>query len=90
MAILFKWNPEKARQNISKHRVSFEEASTVFGDPLAITITDPNHSSFADERFVTIGLSRRTRLLVVVHSETEGFTRIISARRATQAGEGRL
>ncbi len=83
MAILFKWSPEKARTNRKKHGISFEEAATVFGDPLAITITDPDHSSPGDERIITIGQSRRSILLIVVHSEKEDVVRIISARRAT-------
>ncbi len=83
MGILLTWNREKARKNLRKHAMSFEEAATVFGDPLGMTITDPDHSSPGDERFVTIGQSRMGTLLVVVHSEAEGVIRIITARRAT-------
>ncbi|MGH9352300.1 MAG: BrnT family toxin [Terriglobia bacterium] len=81
--MLFKWSSEKAKINFKKHGISFEDATTVFGDPLSITIEDPVHSSVGDERFMTLGRSRKGRLLVVVHSEKEGFMRIISARRTT-------
>lgn len=69
MPIKFEWNKRKARQNLRKHRVDFAEASTVFGDTLSITIADPDHSE-DEERWVTIGLSNRQRLLVVVHTKT--------------------
>lgn len=79
----FEWDAQKAAQNLVKHGVSFDEASTVFGDPLAGTILDPRHSS--DElRFVTIGLSVSQRLIVVAHAERDDRIRIISARRATR------
>jgi hypothetical protein len=81
MPIKFGWDKRKARQNLSKHRVSFTEASTVFADTLSITISDPDHSE-DEERWVTIGLSNRQRLLVVVHTEEEETVRIISARTA--------
>ena len=81
MPIKFEWDKRKARQNLRKHRVDFAEASTVFGDTLSITIPDPDHSE--DEgRWVTIGLSNRQRLLVVVHTEEEETIRVISARTA--------
>lgn len=79
----FEWDPAKAAQNLSKHGVSFDEASTVFGDPLAGTILDPRHSD-DEPRFVTIGLSRSRRLIIVAHTEREDRIRIISARRATR------
>jgi uncharacterized DUF497 family protein len=80
--VKFQWNPRKAAANLVKHDVSFDEGSTVFGDPLAATIEDPEHS--ADEaRYVTIGHSARGRLIVVVHADREEDIRIISARRAT-------
>jgi uncharacterized DUF497 family protein len=75
----FEWDPHKASANARKHGVSFQEATSVFGDPLAITFEDPDHS--ADEkRDITFALSNRKRLLVVAHTEREGRTRIISAR----------
>lgn len=81
----FQWDPRKAAANLAKHDVSFDEASTVFGDPLAGTVPDPEHS--ADEsRFVTIGQSAKGRLIVVVHADRGEEIRIISARRPT-AGE---
>ena len=78
----FEWNDRKARINRRKHGVPFEEACTVFGDPLALTIGDPDHS-LEEERSVTLGCSARGRLLVVVHTERGAKIRIISARRAT-------
>ncbi|HKH43570.1 MAG TPA: BrnT family toxin [Thermoanaerobaculia bacterium] len=78
----FRWSPEKARRNLEKHGVSFEEGSTVFGDPLAGTLSDPSHS-IGESRFVTIGRSSQGRLLVIVHTEDEDELRIISAREAT-------
>lgn len=77
----FEWHPEKARHNLAKHGVSFEEAVTVFGDPLAITIHDPDHSHY-EERFLTTGSSKRERLIIVAHTEREGRVRIITAREA--------
>lgn len=78
----FEWDAEKATANVKKHRVSFDEAVTVFHDPLAATFGDPDHSN--DEgRFVTVGYSARGRLLVVCHAERGVATRLISARRAT-------
>lgn len=81
MPIKFGWDPGKARRNLRKHGIDFEEASTVFADTLSITIPDPDHSE-DEERWVTMGLSNRQRLLVVVHTEEEETIRIISARTA--------
>ena len=78
----FEWDGEKAAANAEKHRVSFEEALTVFYDPLAATFGDPDHS-VDESRLVTVGYSARDRLLVVCHVERRGATRLISARRAT-------
>ena len=83
MALLFEWDPKKARTNFAKHGVSFDEASTAFQDTLSITISDPLHSEDED-RFVLIGCSYSDRLLVVVHTERGDRVRIISARRATR------
>ena len=82
MALNFEWDGGKAAVNIRKHGISFEEAATVFGDPLSLTISDPRHSE-DEERFVIIGRSRQQRLLVVVHTERGENIRIISARLAT-------
>lgn len=82
MGLRFEWDEDKARQNIEKHSVSFEEAATMFGDPLSLTIDDPLHSR--DEgRFVTIGESINQDVLVVVHTERGDAVRIITARKAT-------
>jgi uncharacterized DUF497 family protein len=78
----FTWDPAKAEENLSAHGVSFQEATTVFGDPLAGTIADPDHS-IGEERLVTVGQSSTGQLLVVCHLEQGDTIRIISARRAT-------
>ena len=83
MPLLFEWDERKAKANVSKHGVSLDEAATVFGDPLSLTIPGPLHST-RERRFVTIGSSYRRRLLVVVHAERGHYIRIISARRATR------
>lgn len=77
----FEWDSGKARRNLRKHGIDFNEASTVFADTLSITIPDPDHSE-DEERWVTMGLSNRHRLLVVVHTEQEESIRLISARTA--------
>lgn len=82
MGLYFEWNRKKAATNNNKHGVSFEEASTVFRDPLSVTIADPLNS-IGEERFVIIGKSDRQRTLVVVHTERGNKIRIISARLAT-------
>lgn len=81
MALLFEWDPRKARRNLTIHGVSFDEASTAFQDPLSRTIADPLHSE-DEERFVLLGRSHRNRLLVVVHTERGDRIRLISARLA--------
>lgn len=78
----FEWDAGKAASNLSKHGVSFAEATTVLGDPLEIMIADPDHSN-SESRFISIGLSGAGRMLVVAYTEREGRTRIISARQAT-------
>jgi len=80
---IFDWDPEKARSNVRKHGVSFEEASTVFGDPLALLMRDPDHS-LEEERYLLLGMSIRERLLVVAYAERPPLTRLISARRASR------
>ncbi len=77
----FTWNQRKERSNLAKHGISFAEASTVFGDPLAASISDPDHSE-GEVRFVTMGYSSSNRLIVVSHSEEGDTVRIISAREA--------
>ena len=78
----FEWDSSKARSNLEKHGVSFEEAATVFADDLSLTISDPDHSE-GEYRYLIIGLSLQGQLLVVSHTERGGTIRIISARRAT-------
>ena len=78
----FEWDREKAQANVQKHGVSFDEAVTVFYDPLSATFDDVEHST-GESRFITIGYSARGRLLVVAHTERGATVRIISARRAT-------
>jgi uncharacterized DUF497 family protein len=69
--------------NIRKHGITFEEASTIFGDPLSRTIPDPYHS-IGEDRFVTIGSSAKGRIFVVVHTDRQDVIRIISARKPTK------
>lgn len=78
----FEWDPAKAAENLAKHGVSFEEAATVFRDPLSATGADPDHS-VGEARFVTFGTSTSGRLLVVAHTEDGDTIRIISARLTT-------
>ena len=78
----FEWDPAKAARNRRKHRVSFHEAATVFGDPLAITYPDPDHSA-EEDRFITVGMSNEGRVLMVAHADRDENIRVISARRAT-------
>ena len=84
MGLRFTWSPRKAASNRRKHGVSFEEAATAFGDPLSITIPDPDHSE-DEERFILVGISATRRSLVVVHVErAEDEYQLISARLATR------
>jgi len=82
----FEWNPEKARSNLQKHQVDFDEASTIFDDPQFITFLDEEHSA-DEERYITIGLSHQNRLLMVAHTDRNENIRIISARKATNHEE---
>ena len=77
------WDPKKAATNRKNHGVSFEEAASVFGDALAVTFDDPDHS-IGEQRWLTFGFSSDERLLVVSHTERGGKTRVISARVATR------
>lgn len=79
----FEWDPDKGVQNLNKHKVSFHEAATVFGDQLSMTFPDPDHS-IAESRYITVGLSHGGRLLIVAHTERDVRIRIISAREATR------
>jgi uncharacterized DUF497 family protein len=80
--VRFEWDGAKAGVNLKKHGVSFDEAVTVFYDPLAATLEDPDHSD-GESRFITVGHSSRGRLLVVCHADRGAAIRLISARRAT-------
>jgi uncharacterized DUF497 family protein len=78
---IFEWSREKATANAAKHGVTFGEARTVFGDPLAMMMADPDHS-IGERRYLLLGLSDRRRLLVVAFADRPPRTRLISARRA--------
>jgi uncharacterized DUF497 family protein len=81
--LIFEWDARKARSNLAKHGVEFEEAVTVFGDPLARTVPDSVHSD-DENRFIIIGCSELQRVVVVVHTDGGGRIRLISARPATR------
>jgi hypothetical protein len=88
MRIAFDWDPTKAAANVAKHRVTFDTAMTVFNDPLAVSIVDPDHS-VGEERWITIGASSKGNMLLVVHTWEEksadgAYVRIISARRPSR------
>lgn len=89
-SIRFEWDPVKARANLRKHRVSFDEASTVFADERALLIDDPDHSD-DEERFILLGSSSNLRMLVVVHCvrAAGSVIRIISARKANADEQSR-
>ncbi len=78
----FEWNPEKAAKNLRVHKISFDEAATVFSDPLSKTVYDPSHS-LDEDRYITIGTSYRSRALMLAHTERNNRIRIISARELT-------
>ncbi len=78
------WDEEKAKSNLKKHGVSFEEAATIFNDPKIATISDPDHSE-DEERDVSLGMSVIMRLLAVIHTFRKERIRLISARKATKA-----
>ena len=82
MKLSFEWDEEKAKANLKKHRVSFDEATTVLNDSFSITIPDPDHS-VDEQRYIDIGSSDNGRVLVVVYTERSPNIRIISCRRAT-------
>ncbi len=79
----FEWDPRKARNNLRKHGVSFEEAATVFGDPLATYYQDPDHS-IAERRYLTTETSEKGRLIHIAFAERAGRIRIIQARKLTR------
>lgn len=83
MSLIFEWDAQKAKANHKKHGVSFEEAATVFGDFLSLTIPDYQHS-FAESRYSTIGVSHYGKTIVVIHEDKGDNVRVISARLATK------
>ena len=84
MGYEFEWDPAKDRINRRKHGVAFDEATTVFADPLSLNMPDPDHSA-TEERFLVLGRSVRGRLLIVAYAERGPRTRLISARTASPA-----
>ena len=81
--MIYEWDPKKAAENLRRHSVSFDEATSVFTDPLALTFDDPDHS-LDEKRYITIGTSRKQRMLFLSHADRgEDHVRIISARSAT-------
>jgi len=82
MKLTFEWDEVKARENLKKHKVDFDEGKTIFNDPFLLTYPDID-SSEAEEHYVNIGLSVRDRVLVLIHTERQGKIRIISCRKAT-------
>jgi uncharacterized DUF497 family protein len=82
-AMNFEWDAAKAQRNRHKHGVSFHEAATVLGDPLSVTYPDPDRST-AEQRFITVGVSRTGRVLIVAHTDRGENIRIISARPTTR------
>ncbi len=79
----FEWDERKADNNLKKHGISFNEAMTVFEDPLCLTFDDPIHSN-SEQRYLTIGYSCQNRLLLVINTERERNIRVISARKVTK------
>lgn len=87
MQLIFEWDHSKAQANVKKHKISFDEAKTIFNDPFLITFLDDDHSLY-ETRFLSIGMSLKSRILLVVHTEREEhpdtiIVRIISCRKAT-------
>ncbi len=82
--MVFEWDKNKAARNLSKHGVSFEEAETVFDDPLLIDFYDPDHSE-DEARYLIVGVSNRRRLLIVSYTERGDSIRLISAREVTRS-----
>ena len=83
MALLFRWDQRKAKANLRKHGISFEEASSAFGDPISITIEDVDHS-YGENRYILLGETLEHHLVIVVHTDRNGEIRIFSARLATR------
>lgn len=84
MDLTFEWDEEKAKENLKKHKVGFDEGKTIFNDPISITIHDPQHS-IGEYRYVDIGRSSKGRILVVVYTERGSNIRIINCRKANKS-----
>ena len=82
MSLTFEWDENKARENLQKHKVSFEEAKAIFDDPFLMTYPDPDHSE-SEQRYLSVGSSSAGRVLLVIHTDRSANTRIISCRKAT-------
>ncbi len=83
MPLTFEWDKEKAKENLRRHKVSFEEAKTIFNDPFLLTFPDPDHSE-GEERYLNIGQSATGTTLIVIHTERQSRIRLISCRKATK------
>ena len=84
MSLRFEWDDEKAVENLRKHKINFDEAKTIFGDPELLTVFDEKHSD-EEDRFISVGTSSQSRVLLAVHTErTRNVIRIISCRKATR------
>jgi uncharacterized protein len=82
MKLTFEWDESKAKTNMRKHNVGFDEGKTIFNDPFLLTFPDMDNSD-DEERYISIGLSDRDRILVLIHTDRQGRIRIISCRKAT-------
>ena len=82
MKLTFEWDESKAKTNMRKHNVEFNEGKTIFNDPFLLTFADMDNSDDED-RYISIGLSDRDRILVLIHTDRQGTIRIISCRKAT-------
>lgn len=82
MKLTFEWDEVKAKENLMKHKVPFDEGKTVFNDPFLLTYPDVDNSE-TEERYVNIGVSAKGRVLVLIHTKRQGKFRIISCRKAT-------
>ncbi len=83
MKLQFEWGKQKAEANLAKHGISFTEAATVFDDPFHLELYDPRNSE-AEDRYIVVGESEKRHILIVAHSDRNGYVRIISAREATR------
>jgi uncharacterized DUF497 family protein len=87
MKLVFEWDEIKARENVKKHKVDFDEGKTIFNDLFLLTFPDTENFGI-EERYINIGLSAKDRVLVLIHTERHGKIRIISCRKATAHERG--